>query len=342
MTQSSPLSPQSSIPSRWLITGGCGFIGLNLIKSLIDEGGHYIRIIDNLTVGSREDLSAICKFTDRSPQSSFLSPDSSLATQVDLIIGDILDADLALKAAQDIDVIVHLAANTGVGPSVEDPRIDCETNVIGTLNYLEAARFNHVKRFIFASSGAPAGEIEPPIHEEIAPHPVSPYGASKLAGEGYCSAYYRTFGVETVALRFGNVYGPLSGHKNSVVAKFIKQAMDGKPLEIYGDGNQIRDFIYINYLIRAIRIASVATDAGGEVFQIATNKETAVSELTEQLLAILVDSGCHDIEVCYSEPRSGDVRRNFSDTSKAKKILGWQARVPLAEGLRQTVNWFIK
>ena len=142
-----------------------------------------------------------------------------------------------------------------MGPSVENPRLDMECNVIGTLNMLEGARMHKVKRFIFASSGAPIGECEPPIHEEMAPHPVSPYGASKLAGEGYCSAYFRTFDVETIALRFGNVYGPGSGHKNSVVAKFIRQAMQGETLEIYGDGKQTRDFIYIDDLIQAICLA---------------------------------------------------------------------------------------
>ena len=151
-----------------------------------------------------------------------------LKNQVELIVGDIRDADKTLKVCKGIDVIVHLAANTGVGPSVEDPRTDMEANIIGTFNMLDAARQNKVKKFIFASSGAPIGECEPPIHEELAPHPVSPYGASKLAGEGYCSAYYRTFDVSTVALRFGNVYGPGSSHKSSVLAKFIRQALSGK------------------------------------------------------------------------------------------------------------------
>ena len=156
---------------------------------------------------------------------------------------------------------------------------------------LEAARKNSVKRFVFASSGAPVGECNPPIHEELPCHPVSPYGASKLAGEGYCSAYYRTFGVETVALRFGNVYGPGSGHKNSVIAKFIKQAMNGEPLEIYGDGKQTRDFIYIDDLIEAIRLSATVERIGGNVFQIATNTETTVREMTNKLLPVLSEFG---------------------------------------------------
>jgi len=208
---------------NWLITGGCGFIGRNLIKNLLAEGGHVIRVVDNLTVGSRDDLAAVCDFTE-SDKSSLLTPDSSLSSKVELVVGDILDEQLAVQVAQDMDVIVHLAANTGVLPSVENPRLDCVTNVIGTLNYLEAARHNKVGRFIFASSGAPAGECEPPIHEELPPHPVSPYGASKLAGEGM-SAYSRTFGVDTVCLRFSNCLRGTVHQKNSVVAKFIKSAL---------------------------------------------------------------------------------------------------------------------
>ena len=214
---------------NWLITGGCGFIGRNLVKNFLNEGGHYIRVIDNLCVGTKKDLAHVCEYRQVDSSGSF---DETVSGSVpELVVGDILDPELALRAAKDINVIVHLAANTGVGPSVENPRKDCETNIIGTVNYLEAARKNKVGRFVFASSGAPAGECEPPIHEELPPHPVSPYGAGKLAGEGYCSAYWHSFGVETVCLRFGNVYGPLSARKNSVVAKFIKRAMRGRPLE---------------------------------------------------------------------------------------------------------------
>ena len=215
-----------------------------------------------------------------------------------------------------------------------------ESNVIGTFNLLEAARIQKVERFIFASSGAPIGECEPPIHEEMAPHPVSPYGASKLAGEGYCSAYFRTFGLETVALRFGNVYGPGSTHKNSVVAKFIKQAIEGHTCEIYGDGNQTRDFIFIEDLIDAILKASVA-DIGGEIFQIATNKEHTVNEVAELLKAQLQLHSI-DMKVKHGQHRIGDVKRNFSDTSKADKILGWQAHVGFEEGIKQTIEWFLK
>ena len=172
---------------RWLITGGCGFLGTSLIVRLKEEGGHKIRVIDNLSTGTRSDLQNISNFAEL--KGSDIDAENWDEDNVQLIVGDILDEQMSLTVTKECDVIVHLAANTGVGPSVEDPRADCMANVIGTFNYLDAARINKIPRFIFASSGAPAGEVEPPIHEELPPHPVSPYGASKLAGEGYCSAY---------------------------------------------------------------------------------------------------------------------------------------------------------
>lgn len=323
---------------NWLITGGCGFIGVALVQSLVEEGGHAVRVVDNLAVGEREDLARVSEFVETSPGE--LGP-MQAGSPVELVVGDILDEGLALEAAAGADVIVHLAANTGVMPSIEDPRADCMSNVVGTLNYLEAARQGSVRRFVFASSGGTTiGEAEPPIHEEMVPHPVSPYGASKLAGEGYCSAYFRTFGVETVALRFGNVYGPLSGHKNSVVARFIKRAQDGEILEIYGDGTQTRDFIYVEDLIRAVRLSATVEGVGGEIFQIATSAETTVQELTDKLIPALAAAGIDNVEVRYTEARRGEVRRNYADTSKAKRMLGWRAETDLDEGLRRTVDWF--
>ena len=333
------LSPDATVffPTRWLITGGCGFIGKNLIKQLVAEGGHFIRVLDNLSVGGREDLARICKFVEVDQN----APEFSLADPCQLIVGDIRDPLVCIQAARDVDVIVHLAASTGVAPSVENPRFDMESNVIGTVNVLEAARKNNLKRFVFASSGAPVGECQPPIHEELAPHPVSPYGASKLAGEGYCSAYYRSFGIDTVCLRFGNVYGPLSGHKESVVARFIKQAMEGKLLEIYGNGQQTRDFIYIDDLIHAIRLSAAMKCVGGEIFQIATSAETTVNELAHILLSVLEEKGVSKVKMGHAAPRTGDVMRNFSDTSKAMRMLQWRADTTLRMGIEYTVDWFL-
>ena len=333
---------------NWLITGGCGFLGTSLIKHLATEGGHKIRVIDNLSVGTRDDLAAVSGFIELNPSElAGIIPSPTQGegwgegAEVQLIVGDILDEALALSVAKGAEVIVHLAANTGVGPSVENPRLDCVTNVIGTFNYLESARHSKVKRFIFASSGAPIGECEPPIHEEKVPHPVSPYGASKLAGEGYCSAYFRTFGIETVALRFGNVYGPGSGHKNSVIAKFIKQILDGETLEIYGDGKQTRDFIFIDDLVNAVCLATTKAEDGGEIFQIATNAETTVSGILKLLIAEFDKRGVRGITHVNSTPRIGDVMRNFSDTAKAKRMLGWKPKISLNIGIGLTLDYFM-
>ena len=325
---------------NWLITGGCGFIGTSLIArlSLDTDVKHNIRILDNLSTGTRADLSSVASFLEvENIDNLSISLDG-----VELVVGDILDEDLAYKVTKNIDIIVHLAANTGVGPSVENPRLDCYTNVIGVFNYLDAARINKVPRFIFASSGAPAGEVDPPIHEELPPHPVSPYGASKLAGEGYCSAYNKSFGIDTVMLRFGNVYGPRSLHKSSVVAKFIRQALDGETLEVYGDGTQTRDFIYIDDLIDALILSSHVDNIGGEAFQIASGIETTVGEMTDNLIHVMKQYGIKDIKVINGETRIGDVTRNYSDTTKAKQRLNWQPKVSQEEGLLKTVEYFIK
>jgi len=323
---------------NWLITGGCGFLGTALIARLVNETEDKIRVLDNLSVGKREDLALVAKFSEQSEKNLSWSHHE----RVSLIVGDIVDDALALLVTDDADIVVHFAANTGVGPSVDNPRLDMTLNVIGTFNYLEASRVNNVGRFVFASSGAPAGEVEPPIHEELPPHPVSPYGASKLAGEGYCSAYNKSFGIDTVMLRFGNVYGPGSLHKSSVVAKFIRQAINGETLEIYGDGSQTRDFIYIDDLINAVMLASKVSNIGGEAFQIATNRETTVGEVAEMLVAEMSNVGLKNIKLKNTEKRLGDVMRNYSDTSKARGILGWTAKTNLQDGIKKTVGYFIK
>ncbi len=325
------INTRTKIPETWLITGGCGFIGTNLVSGLISGYDCTIRVYDNLSAGSKEDLGRVCDFTENAAQSA----------RVRLITGDILDASGLSEAARGADCMVHLAANTGVIPSIENPEQDCRTNVLGTLNALEAARANPGCRFIFASSGAPLGAQEPPIHENKAPKPVSPYGASKLAGEGYCSAYFGSFGVQTIALRFGNVYGPRSYKKGSVIAKFIKQILAGETLTVYGDGNQTRDFIYTGDLVDAI-LKSSMTEAGGEIFQIATSREYTINELLEALRGIFKCDYGKNISVKRAQARQGEVLRNYSDISKARKILGWSPKRPFEENLRETVRWFVE
>lgn len=324
---------------NWLVTGGCGFIGTSLIDRLVSGGGHAIRVVDDLSVGTEADLRAVAPNVVVRPEGA----SSGLrAGDVELVVGTILDERLALEAAEGMDVIVHLAANTGVQPSIEDPRKDCLTNVVGTLNYLEAARHHGVRRFVFASSGGTViGDGEPPIHEEMVPHPKSPYGASKSACEGYLSAYHGSFDVDTVALRFGNVYGPGSSHKNSVVATFVRNALAGRTLEIYGDGVQTRDFVYIDDLIDAIALAAEVPGVGGTVFQIATGSETTVNELAELLVEVLARHGVRDAKLAHAAPLPGEIRRNYADTSRARQRLGWVPRVSLEDGLDRTVAWYL-
>lgn len=323
--------------NSWLVTGGCGFIGRSLIHSLLQSGVSSIRVVDNLCEGKLEDLEKIAgDLNTKERTTDFKQPNG-----VEFVKADVLDADLAKRVVSGCSTVVHLAANTGVAPSVQNPRADMQTNVIGTFNYLEASRDAKVQRFVFASSGAPIGEANPPIHEKLPANPVSPYGASKLAGEGYCSAFYRTFGLETVALRFGNVYGPRSDLKSSVVAKFIKQALDEETLEIFGDGNQTRDFIFIDDLIDAIRRSADQANIGGNIFQIATGVETTINEATQLLLKELNDRGLNKTKVVNTDSRLGDVNRNFSDISKALTMLGWTPKTPLRDGMNATIDYFL-
>jgi UDP-glucose 4-epimerase len=318
-----------------LITGGCGFIGTTLILKLLQINPDiHIRVLDNFIAGTPKDLAEVTAFTKVSATAH------ACRKGVVLIQGDIRDKEVVLACAEGVDCIVHLAANTGVPQSVENPVLDMECNVIGTVNMLEAARLKGVKKFIFASSGAPTGEVEPPIHEELPPHPISPYGASKLAGEGYCSAYYRTFEVDTVCLRFGNVYGPRSTKKSSVVAKFLRQALAGKSCVIYGDGAQTRDFLYVDDLVKAIFL-SIDKDVGGETFQIATGIERTVCEVAGILSTALAKRGVR-MKISYDVPRLGDVKRNFADTSKARRILGWMPTMDLDHGIEKTIDYFMK
>jgi UDP-glucose 4-epimerase len=336
ITSSTPKYPR--LPGAWLITGGCGFIGTRLIYHLLNQNpSTRIRVLDNLSVGTRSDLAGVCDFAEKKGT----SPGDDDSQDVELIVGDIRDKETCHQVSSDMAVVVHLAASTGVAQSVENPKGDLESNVVGTFNMLEAARLNQVEKFIFSSSGAPLGEAVPPLNEETVPKPVSPYGASKLAGEAYCSAYYRTFGIKTVSLRFGNVYGPGSKHKDSVIAKFISQALHGEKLEVYGDGHQTRDFIYIDDLIEAI-MCSERLDSGGEVFQIATNRETTVNEICKFIVTLVEKNTGNKTDVLHAPARVGDVKRNYSDISKAKTILNWQPRYSIEQGLVETLKYFLE
>ena len=306
-----------------LITGGCGFIGTNLVKHLAEKG-YKIRILDNLSTGKEENLRAL---QPRHPQ----------LPGIDLIVGDIRNQDVINRTVKGVAAIVHLAAHTDVVGSVENPSEDWDINVNGTLNLLEACRKNGVERFILASSNAVLGEQPPPIDESVIPRPLSPYGASKLAGEALCSSYCHAFGLKTASLRFANCYGPYSEYKGSVIAKFIRCAMEGTPLTIYGDGNQTRDFIHVDDVCQAIYLVlTKQTLPCGEVFQIATGKETIINSLAR----LIADIAGKDLPIIHQPERKGEIRRNYSNIDKARTMLGFEPKVELRAGLNDLWQWF--
>jgi len=300
----------------YLVTGGCGFIGVNLIPRLIEQGAR-VRVLDNLSLGRREDVEPL---------------------GVDLQIGDIRDRSALTAACKGIDVVVHLAAHTRVVESLTDPQINFDVNAIGTLNVLEACRAAGIPKMIFASTGgAILGEQTPPVHEGMVPRPISPYGASKLAGEAYCSAYAGAYGLKTVALRFSNVYGPFSYHKGSVVAQFFRNLLRGEPIVIYGDGEQTRDFLYVADLVDAILLADKA-ELAGEVFQIASGRETSVRALVDAMKAMLPD---RTFDIRFEPARAGEILRNYANIEKARRMLGFDPTTRLDDGLPRTWQWFI-
>ncbi len=321
---------------KWLVTGGCGFVGGSLIRKLLAaEPGCSIRVVDNLSGGTLEDLEQITEVHVAGTIGTMAE------SGVELVKADIRDAEAAMQAAAGADVIVHLAANTGVQPSLKKPVMDMECNVIGTVNYLEAARHNSVQDFVFASSSAPIGTAEPPITETAACRPISPYGASKLAGEAYCSAYYGSYGLKTVALRFSNVYGPFSVRKGSVVALFIRQALAGEAWTLNGDGRQTRDFIHIDDIVSALMTAA-ESPYGGEIYQISTQVETSVADMADMLSDILEKEAGLKARTVFGPPLNADVRRSWADITKARTRLGWEPGRDLREGLEETVRWFLQ
>lgn len=299
-----------------LVTGGCGFIGSNLVRRLAARGVR-LRLLDNLSVGTRDALPA--------------------GSAIDLIVGDIRDVTAVTRAVEGVDAVVHLAASTGVSDSVSDPASDFDANVMGTFNLLRASVAASVRRFVFASSNAAIGEHPPPVDELRVPRPISPYGAGKLAGEGYCAAFAAAYGLQTFVLRFSNVYGPGSTHKTSVVARFIREGLQKGAVTVYGDGRQTRDFLYVEDLCTAVEAALAATGSG-EVFQIASGIETTVLTLVTTLKTV---SG-RDFDVVFAPARTGDIARNVSDISKATRLLGYRPVVPLEDGLRRTCDWFLR
>ena len=256
----------------------------------------------------------------------------------DLVRAPLADRAAVAESVAGVDAIVHLAARAGIPDSVSDPLGTFEVNVAQTLGVLDAARRAGARRFVFASSNAAAGDHEPPADETDLPHPRSPYGASKLAGEAYCQAYAATYGIAACALRFSNAYGPYSLHKKSVVAAWLRAALGGEAVTIHGDGEQTRDFVYSGDLAAAVIAALDAPEevVAGELFQVGTGRETTVNELAAAIGAAVG----RPLEIVHEAARAGDVRRNVSRVDKAAEVLGYRATVTLEEGLGRTAKWF--
>jgi len=305
---------------RFLVTGGAGFIGSNIVEELVNRG-EKVRVLDNFSTGKRENL-------------------EPSMDRIELIEGDIRDENSLDKSLEGIDFVIHEAALRAVQRSVDNPLATNDVNITGLLKLLLKAKEKKVKRVVFASSSSVYGDNpELPKKETQIPSPVSPYAVSKITGEYYMSTFYKTFKVETVSLRYFNVFGIRQNPESkyaAVVPLFIDWANKKEPLIVHGDGKQSRDFTYIENVVDATIKACLVEEAKGEVFNIACGKNYTVLEVAEEIAKNL------GVEVKYkfTEPRPGDVRHTLADITKAKDILGYVPKVDFKEGIRRTVEWF--
>jgi UDP-glucose 4-epimerase len=308
---------------KCIVTGACGFVGINLVEKLLQDGDEVIGI-DNFVVGTIDELNRTCKNFEKF---KFYNFDFSKRYSDESIF-------------EGVDTIYHLGGMSGIRPSLKNPDIWFNNNVVGTFNILEIARKYNIKNVVIASSSACLGDVDPPMNEDMVMRPISPYGASKGCKELYATAYYHSYGMNVSALRFSNVYGPHSTIKVSLVAKFIRKIIAGEELNIYGDGKQTRDFIYVKDLLSALQSAAKSI-VGGEIFQISTGVETSVNEMTNRIIHGMLKQGFRQPEVNYTDPVPGDIMTNYADNTKARRMLWWEPQVSIEEGLEETINWFI-
>jgi len=307
----------------YLVTGAAGFIGSHIAEALVNRGDR-VRALDNLITGRRENLSPI-------------------ADRVEFIEGDIRDYATTLRAVKDASVIFHQAAVPSVPRSVADPALNHDINVNGTFNVLMAAREAGVRRVVYAASSSAYGETEVlPKREDMPPSPLSPYAASKLFGEYYCQVFARVYKLETVSLRYFNVFGPRqdpSSPYSGVISKFVTALLAGETPVIYGDGEQSRDFTYIANVVDAnLRAAesNIAGDAIGQVINLGIGERVTLNQLLAELQKIIGTN----LTARHEEMRAGDVRHSLADISRARELIGYSPLVGLAEGLKQTVAWY--
>jgi len=308
--------------SKVLVTGGAGFIGSHVADSFVDSDFEVV-VIDNLSSGRLENI-----------KHNMDKKDFRLAKV------DIRDYDSVKKLVKDVDAVFHEAAVVSVTRSVENPFLTNDVNVTGTLNLLKASVDSGVKRFVYASSSSVYGETKTlPKHEGLAPQPISPYAVSKMAAERYCLVFHEVYGLETVCLRYFNVYGPRQkyGPYSGVISIFINRLLNDEPPIIFGDGEQTRDFTHVQNVVQASKLALNKSGAVGEVFNIAAGVATTVNELASMLLEIMDKTYLKPV---YTSPRPGDIRHSYADVTKAKKVLGYHPTFSLKEGLSQLVKWY--
>lgn len=313
---------------RVLITGGAGFIGSHLVEALLQAGAE-VRVLDSLRTGHRENLAEALE-------------GGGGRGRFTLIEGDITERKVVQDAMVGADYVLHHAALPSVQRSVEDPLSTDRINVGGTLNVLVAARDTGVKRVISASSSSVYGNTpQLPKLEDMAPNPHSPYAVSKLAGEAYCRAFTRVYGLETVSLRYFNVFGPRQDPNSpyaAVVPRFIEALVNGRAPLVYGDGTQSRDFSYIENIVRANLLALRAPGVSGEVFNIACGEGVSLRDIW-QLLAEILRRPVHPE---FYPPRAGDIQHSRADISKAERMLGYRPVIRFREGLEQTVTSYLR
>jgi nucleoside-diphosphate-sugar epimerase len=310
--------------SKVLVTGGAGFIGSNLTETLLKQN-YRVRILDNFSTGKRENL-----IFDKA-YSSF-----------EIIEGDIRDPTVCQRATRDIEYVFHQAALPSVQRSVEDPLTSNSVNVGGTLNILLAARDTGVKKLIYASSSSIYGDSPTlPKHEEMPPNPLSPYALQKYIGEQYCKLFFQLYGLETVSLRYFNIFGPKQDPTSiysAVIPRFIGALLEGKPPIIFGDGEQSRDFTYIDNVVHANLLAMSAVHLDGEAINIACGERTSLNQLLHFFKEIV---GSKVLPI-YEEPRKGDVRHSLAEIRKGKQFLNYEPKVDIKGGLKKTVEYFQK
>jgi len=336
---------------HYLVTGGAGFIGSHIVQALL-EGGNFVRVLDNFSTGRRENLAGLGGSLNK-PQlysgagshacdSGAWEPplrENYDPLRLEVLEGDLRDPARVREAVQDVEVIFHEAAFVSAPQSMSEPQSCFDVNVGGTEILLEAARQARVRRVVLASSAAVYGDSDAlPLSEDTRLQPLSPYAASKQIAEIYAGLYTRSFGLEVVALRYFNVFGPRQSPDTQYAAAvpiFIRRLLAGQPVIVYGDGGQTRDLIYIQDVVRANLLAADRPQAAGQVCNICTGRETRINDLVETLMQLFPSAPAPQ----YAAPRPGDIYRSAGDPQLAAAKLGFRAQILLADSLRRTIEW---